>query len=542
MRWRSAARGTGVGIALVTAAAGILLIAPRLIDVGIAVPQGYALLGAMLLVSALLSIITVLWSAKPPKSLPLFLDFALIRLPLLSIAAQTFVFGVIGAAKAHNALALLLIPAAGALLSLVRKNKPYRTASMPAMGLTPRAGRATPLGDVLRYCGKLIGFLLLAAIAFWPLPVGAAFYHVLKALLMGPAPMDFAQFLAKLADQTWYLVLVAVIVIALTALTLISVLDSHLRLMGVKDANRNLSLDEIAKIEAAYYETAEYVHEARYEKADWRHTVATLVVFLIGVGLVASAFFWFNALPDIRPDPAGVWLAFASDRALSVGFFVGTGVAVLVSLLPMIVLALFWTHYAERYGWARLTHNGGYAGLTSRLVLLTRLHRLPAPFSPPLFLRREGRRLSRFGLGVIVIGAILTALISYHDRSSITLVRQNGIDVIDWQSLRPTHYAFGELKMLELRCSIEKSGERKVAIWIQLPDNRWLNLANGQPTRNDSLTRIDGELRRLHTPVDFYMDHQKQLLYSAKCAALESEKYPASVLHLDDWKRIEQGR
>ena len=170
----------------------------------------------------------------------------------------------------------------------------------------------------------------------------------------------------------------------------------------------------------------------------------------------------FALRSPIGSHPAHSRAAFSAASARALASVTPSGGC----LLPMIVLALFWTHYAERYGWARLTHNGGYAGLTSRLVLLTRLHRLPAPFSPPLFLRREGRRLSRFGLGVIVIGAILTALISYHDRSSITLVRQNGIDVIDWQSLRPTHYAFGELKMLELRCSIEKSGERKVAIWI----------------------------------------------------------------------------
>lgn len=537
MRWRSAVRGTGAGIALITAAAGTLLIAPRLFNVGIAVPQGYALLGALLVVCALLSVIAVVWNPKDGL-LSTFLDFALIRLPLLATAVQTFVFGVVGAAKAHNALALLLIPAVGALLSLVRKNKLYRPASVAAMGLTPQAGRAAPLGDVLRYCGKLIGFLLLCAIAFWPLPVGVAFYHVLKALLMGPAPMDFAQFVANLADQTWYLVVVAVVVIAFNGLILISVLDSHLRLLGVKDANRNLSLDEITKIETAYYETVEYVHEARYTKARWRLTVPTLAVFLIAVALEVAAFLRFDTLPDIRPDPVSVWLAFASNRALSEGFFVGTGLAVLVSLLPMIALALFWTRYAERCGWARLTHNGGYAGLTSRLVVLTRLNRLPAPFSAPLFLRREGRRLSRFGLGVVVLGAGITALISHHDRSAITLVRQNGIDVTDWLSTR--HYAFGEVKDLELRCSIAKSGEPIVAIWIELPDNRWLNLTKGQTTYKDSLIRIDNELRRLHTPFEFYTDRQKHVLYSPKCVALESKEYPASVLHLDDWKRIEE--
>ena len=64
MRWRFIARLIGLAVAPLTAAAGALLIDPHLLDIGIAVPAGYGLIGIFLLIG-IVFLFVVPWVGIP---------------------------------------------------------------------------------------------------------------------------------------------------------------------------------------------------------------------------------------------------------------------------------------------------------------------------------------------------------------------------------------------------------------------------------------------------------------------------------------------
>lgn len=531
MRWRLAARMTGVGIALITASAGVLLIEPRLLAIGIEIPRCYALLGAFLVVTAALSIVAALRGG--PALQILWVDFALLRVPLYVLAASALLMAGAAIWIERYAFALLIIPALGALATLQRDRLPPHAAVGPEeVGLTPAAGRALTSREIWRQVFGVAFAMGSFALAFWSVPVGIAFSALLARQLVC-VPPTFDLFFSSLAREIWYPAILAFLVLFFPFFTLIEGGIRRLRLAGVSDANRNLSLSELGAIEHAYWDTAEYADRAHYDDRMWRPALATTALNLVLLVLFAAIFFWVFLTPLPQPPLTGeVWFVGKPDLELSVGFFVGTVVAFFITGLPTCAIALFWRRYAERAGWLGLIRTEGYAGLTRRLVLLARRHRLSEPFAASLFLAREGRRISRGALAFLVLAIVATAGVFYH-QAQTPVIRPSGIDLIDPWTHHSSHVAFRDVKYLELRCT--SGGGRKVGIVLGLPDGRSIDLIRGK--RFDSgLARIDAQLRMAGTPVRFARDGARWLYDPACVRAVAKPHAGADVLRLDEWE------
>jgi hypothetical protein len=366
-------------------------------------------------------------------------------------------------------------------------------------------------------------------------PVGIAFHALLIRQLDGVAP-TFDMFLVSLAREIGYLALLVFLALAFSLIVLVDGMLRRLQLAGVSDANRNLSLSELGAIERAYGETAEYADGAHYPERMWQCALATVAVNFVLLSIFVFLFLWafLTGLPQ-PPRMGEVWFIGKPDLALSGGFIAGTVVTFFSTGLPNAVIALFWRRYAERAGWLRLTHSEGFAGLTRRLVLLARRHRLPEPFAAAPFLAREGRRISKGGLAFLMLAMAGTTGVFWY-QAQTPVIRPSGIDLVDPWTHHSTHFAFREVKYLELRCIVGDNGRRKVGIVLDLPVGQ-IDLARGKSI-DGGLARINAQLRMAGTPVRFAREGGRWL-YDPACVRAEAEAHGAAapeVLRLDEWE------
>ncbi len=539
MRWRFYARVIGVLIAFITAAAGLLLIEPRLVAIGIAVPQGYEPVGALLLTSAVLSLICV--ATRVPRTFSeTMLQRTFITAPLFAVGVIALILAWYGATAHRYWIVLLAIPAVGSFLSLLRDWLPLHAGvGAEQVGLTPESGRTLTMREGLLVGVRAVGVLLAYYSAGWIILVGIPVFGALKALLFTSVPWGWTQFLASLMAQRWVL-WVAVFLLFYLCLVLVVVAGQRLRVLGVRDADRLLTLRELGFIERAFEETAEYADRAHYPERMLGMSFATMVAGLVLAAICLAAVFWATVAPlPVPPLPADVWFVASPDDGLSVGLLAGCSVLLFATGLPVAAIALFWRRYAERAGWRKLARSEGFAGVTRRLVLLARLHRLPEPFSAPRFLAREGRRISRGALALLLLAFGAIAAVAWY-QTQIPVIGPTGIDLVDPWTAHRTHLDFGDVRSLELRCTIDKDGRRTVGIMLHLPWWRSVDLARGKYRIEGALLRIDRRLRHEGTPVHFAHDEHGRPLYDPACVRAEQkagDPVATDVLHLDTWER-----
>jgi len=561
MSWRVIGRAVGVGLAPFTAVAAVLLMIPGRLGVG-NLPHGYELLGAFLLYVAVLSLIAGAWTLPPsPKPLTISAFMTLVGMPVMATGAISIALAVQGTLHGHYWLALLVLPGAGAILSPSRQPPPGAKKQPDDASLSPDAGHAPSVAEIKRDVLKAVAMFAPVAVSMWPLPVGIVVFHVLRALLLGPAPMPSQQIMAELKQGLPFIGYAMIFMLWFPASALLFGIVKRVRLRGIPDANRPLNVSETAKVEAACTATTAYADQARLTATTGIMPLATLGAYAVAAGLGALVVWGYQSITPQLPDMGELWFRAETDHILSVVVPVFAGVLAFMCGLPGLVLAQIWPRYAERAGWHYLVDysyrsiflptaksrpaDGKPSGLIDRLLVLVRRHRLPDPFQADTFLRREGRRFPRPVAIILLVGAIASAYAIAHDWARADVIDRNGITITDDWTPFPRHYDFWQVRELTLRCVLDGS-DVYTGIVLQLPGDDTIDLASGVFGGVDlaDAVRIDDILRHQGTPVRFKVDAHGKPRYSAACVHVTAAQAQGvnrdiiiQIFHLDEWER-----
>lgn len=541
MGWRLAARIAALLIALATGVAGALLLVPHAVDIGMAIPDHYPVVGGFLLTSAVLTTVCALRRLTGET-----LYFALFAMPLFVISVLVVVLAGHGIAVGRPWFALLVIPAIGPLLVLLsKKQPPYAEVGPEEVGITPQSGQYATALESLRSAGIMTIASVAYVASFWSVPVGVVVFAVLKAELLGPVPMGVTAILAKLAAQNWFIFIGILLTVVSFAGTLYEGLAARWRMLGVPDGNRLLSLKELAFIENAFEQTAEYADRAHYPERNWSKIAATALINLVVIALFIKAFIWIVHLPLLLPK-SPLWFSTPFEPGATFAVLAASCGALLISNLPTAVLASLWRRHGEWLGWQRLVgRHQNFGGLTDNLLFLVRKHRqdITAPFDSGRYLQRQGQYVSLSLIAFFALGLAVAPLAVFHDRSKIDVVGQDGIDLKDW-ALRPTHFELRDVRKQVFSCVAEKHG-RKIMIDLYLRGDRKLGLGDPSTGKLSGLVQLDDALRRQRTPISFYVDDKHRWLYDPVCVRAEAASYKGAdaervkrLLHLDDWERL----
>ena len=560
MSWRVIGRVVGTGLAPFTAVAAVLLMIPDRLGVGTLVPHGYKVLGAFLFYCAVLSFIAGVWKHSA-KLLPLTVFLALIGMPLFVTGFVNLALAVQGTFHGHYWLALLVIPAVGAVLPQLRQRAMAAKALPADVGISPQAGQAPSLAEIKQEVLKVAAIFAPIIMAFWPIPVGIVAFHALRSLLIGPASMPRQLLMAELVDQSWFILYAMIFMLWFPASALLFGVVKRVRLWGTLDGNRPLNASELAKVEGACVATTTYADHARLAAATGIWPFATLGAYALAVGLGALVVWGYQSLPQQQPDMAELWFRAETDDIALVVVPVIAGMLAFMCGLPNLVLAQIWPRYAERAGWHYLVRysyrtllfpialsraaDGKPAGLIDRLVVLVRRHRLPDPFKADAFLRREGRRCPRPVAIILLLAAIASAYAVVHDWARADVVDRNGITITDDWMPFSRHYDFQQVRELTLRCVLEDKVVY-TGIVLLLPGDDTIDLATGIFGGGDlsDAVRIDDILRHQGTPVRFKVDARGKPRYSVACVrATVAQTQGADqgriirIFHLEEWER-----
>jgi hypothetical protein len=401
--------------------------------------------------------------------------------------------------------------------------------------------------------GVLVAFLYCLAFAVLIVAMigDVTLYVLLNLALIGHRAVDFAHLpplsplLLKLALKFSPLFIVILVIIPLMILVPIAV--SKYSLAGRRDANRDLTQDEIQFIEKCRISLLEYAWREGYMRRS-----RTMFWITVGAYSLTAAFvlwlFYLTIVSGMSTPASQLGEAFsivvapqpwASGILLFVALFAGLPA-------PAAFLSLISPTYRRRATWWYVS--GQINGQLARFVRLGRIgpH---VPFSPSDFLKLAGRTLARSWAPAFLLVSGLTAFFWYHDGKLAASITDNGIDVVNYWTLERTHFAFPAVEQVALHCSYDDKGGRFYAYEIDLPRAYSVNLTQAARINHviGPIDALDSRLRA--AKVRFVFAQRKPLFqdpepdYDPACVrklALEfkgsDQKKIAKIFHLDGWR------
>lgn len=376
---------------------------------------------------------------------------------------------------------------------------------------------------------------LLYAVMILAMGAGFILFTVLQSALFEETVLSFARFWTMSAAfyQSYFpFVAITAIIMAVVALLLGlgSIASAWLPLAGRRNANRDLSPQELLYIDESAATVLVYGRERGYDQRDWCAILALGCLYLPLICLCVFAlykgFFPGSTAPVGVAD--GLYLYLPPKAGPSCALM--TFAVIAIAYLPKLLLMAVWRRYAEYTTWRMLAQTAPQGvPLVKRLVSYVRASRIDtaSPIVPHTFLVRAGLMTERWYLLFIVPMIAFTGWIYWLDSRNFDLVTDDGITVVQYWTGKPVSYPWSAVEGAELECTFDDGlefhydlslrGDYRVDITRTLRKSR--DLA--------TVMAIDERVRSLGVPVTFAT---RKPLWQAPKSAFK----PACVRQLAD--------
>lgn len=493
-RWFAAFVPMNYGVSAAMVATSVYLLDPLLFDPsGAHEPGRWNLVAGFLIYAAFVLAFGTAYPRVQTKSatLNMFLVFAVGSVPLMAVGFMELALAVqaLFAEPMRFWVALLAVPGTLSLLAMfnadVEVEKAERAEELEAAEtITADSGKGNA-GSTLK-AHVLAGLLLAPAMAVLAVWIGAAFglYYMLAATLLADKRFD-EEALGSQVALLWHAVVpvalptVLAIALIMPAIGIVVALLRWISLRGARNANRDLTAEEMVYIEESEKVVRAYAEARGYSKGYWLVAIGYLPLLIGMMGATLYVSFnierWLGPVVAGRADAGDVFL-YINDVGFSLLILLFA--SILWTAVPGMVAARFSKQLGERSGWMNVGVQEQYVSLTGRLTNFVRTGRLKprAPIDPGRFLIEAGRSLEPFMLypavGLTILGLVFWQL----DRGDYELITGRYIEVVDYWTQQPTRFAYADVESVEIECWFGKNDSLDVAYRIKLPDGHSVDL------------------------------------------------------------------
>lgn len=525
-------------IAIAVFGVAVLLLVPGLAPVS----RSYAPLGLFLLCAALLTGTNLALPDRDNKTVTGILAIIVI---VLSLATALIAFALAGEALFEHPgdfWALLFAVLATGLFLAIPWEKTDRAEDD---GLKPHSGQNRPLREIGRAVLRALFGTALVGVTFLLFGIGFHVFVSLHAILFAQPPGGVFAALSGIVDILPDLAPILVLLPAvLIVVDVVRILLGWLFIAGYREANRDLTVEEITYVERSAETVEDYASRCGYADAD---APGALVNWLVYGGL-AVLLFWawqVNFQPYKPPTPphTGLYLMIPLDIGPSSVLLLF--VVILSWSAPEFLLSCVWRDYAETMAWRNLTKKRLETSLKDHLVRFLRIGRLDprAPIDPGRFLRRGGLALTRPWFFAFILLSAITAFFWVHDQAKTDIISDRGFEVVNYWTFEKARFPFAAVRSVELKCTWDND-KPDFAYTIHLPQGydvemvRWLK----QDGSFAEYAAVDEALRRRNTPFRFYV--RKPVWadpvtdYDPGCVRTLAVLYPGieRLFHLEAWR------
>lgn len=493
-------------------ATGAYLIDPAIADLGFALrAERTAFVGAFLTFAGIVLALSVVPQALETGNtmVDLALQLVLGKLALIVLAFIELAVGAqaLFADPRNDWAALLLIPGLLSLaIWLTSDTKEEAPSDADDETATSDSGKIDVAASA-RFSALygLFYALGMGAVMIWLACATWAYYRLSGAILSGET-LDLAtagQSLSATLQSSWPLVLALSIVCAVivAGAGLAPSLAGWFTNAGTPEANRDLTKDEIAFINAAAAQTRAYAQSQGYDRNTW-------VVNAIGIaGLVvvagAGGFVAFSGIAMLAAAPGPSFpIEQRPGGASMLVFFLSS---ILLGILPTLILSRVSRRYGERSGWVGIGEKNEYFSLEGRLTALVRARRLSptATFHPGDFLQSASQSLARYFYIPAAALTVVGLFFLHRDLNAVDQLTADEIEIADYWTLTRHRFAYTDVEHVIVRCFLTNKGESVETYELHLPGGRSIDLyrnAGSFEAQIEAYEAVDAKLTAASIP------------------------------------------
>jgi hypothetical protein len=552
LRWADAVAALDAAAGAVLLIAGIYLIEPALIDLGLYVEADrYRLAGFVLVYAGLVFTYAGLFGLSPPADgfVARLVGALFGTLARACVAAMMLTFAV-RAAGAGLPVLWIALPAGIGLLALLSVPlalfaRSQSVALATDHGITADTGKSEPFvaSAYLRTAGT---FVVTVSISIFMLGLALIAYVLLDRAFVEGRPISLT--VAEAIVGRTLVPLMVKIVQLMVAVVLIAGAAGWLRERArVRDKSgleRDLSAEEVSFAAACVQQIRDYVSSQGLADAA-RRTWSISVWFVVGLGLLTIWLLWDleQVLAQAYAPASEAWQLYVIDRApTGIAAFLA---AISLAFVPQAVLKLVSRRAAEASGANMLKAARGAGELEAEIVKRVRDRSL-APgttFDAGELMRLWGITTAVIVLvwNVLLLGGV--AVWWPHERARDTLFTEGQVETGNFWTTERTAHGYADVLAAYPMCD----GDGDIGYEIDLPGEvmRALLSERGLLGRLDDLVKIDSKLRAARVPFVFALPGEETAtgdVVDRMCVLrLTQEMDEATrakveqILHLDEW-------
>lgn len=537
-------------VAAATIAAGVYLIDPALIDLGLGLKAEHtAFVGVFLVVAGAL---LAFGPASAGVSTGSVIADSLLNIfiGLIALASFGFIAIAIGIEALFEeppnaAAALLLIP--GLLLVVLAFSRDLLTADTTVESeaedaveeTTPDSGKVD-VGASARFSVIYAVFYAVGmfAVLIW-IPVGFWLHARLSGILFSGEALDLASAMTALwvvvTDAAPRMAMLSVaLAVIIAVIIVIGPLFQWFSRWGTRNANRDLSEAEVAFIDAGAAQVRAYALERGYDRNKWQVQAFGLVALLAASG--AGGWLAITAIQALGTPSAGSSFPIElRSGGLSLVLLIFLGI--LLSVVPHAILSRLWRRYSERSGWVGLTAEGAFFTLEGRLTAFVRTGRLSpsATFRPGDYLHTANLSIEAYFFVPAALLAVVTLFLLHRDLNATDTVTADRIEIVDYWSLERHRFTYGDVEKVFIRCFLTDKGETVEAYELHLRGGRTLDIyeAKNVEPKLAAYEAVDAKLAAAGVPFEPGAHRGifkgKQRGYDQACVDRVAERFPDAM-------------